>query len=160
MENRTILKGFLLRPADLVDLSSKVEYGLLALMALARSYDRNEPLQICQIASQQEIPDRYLEQLLATLRRGGLVRSQRGARGGYYLARPPWQITLLDVKTCLEGPAQAEGEGVSRSAERAIVQEIWQEVQQTMKAVWQGYTLQDLCQRWEARQNRHIMYYI
>ncbi|HEY9826719.1 MAG TPA: Rrf2 family transcriptional regulator, partial [Stenomitos sp.] len=86
-----------------MELSSKSEYALLALMALADRFQGNDPLQIRQIAARQDIPDRYLEQLLATLRRSGLVRSQRGAKGGYMLAREPWQITVLEVIRCIEG---------------------------------------------------------
>ena len=91
-------KGFCSLLAFLpVELSCKSEYALLALIELATHYSSGEPLQIRQIAAQQNIPDRYLEQLLATLRRYGLVRSQRGAKGGYLLAREPWKITLLEV---------------------------------------------------------------
>jgi Rrf2 family protein len=61
----------------LVELSCKSEYAILALLELAAQYAIGEPLQIRQIATQQQIPDRYLEQLLATLRRAGLVRSQQ-----------------------------------------------------------------------------------
>lgn len=91
-----------------MELSCKTEYTLLALLELTGDYNEGdynegEPLQIRQIAIQQNIPDRYLEQLLATLRRGNLVRSQRGSKGGYLLAREPWPITLLDVINCLDG---------------------------------------------------------
>jgi Rrf2 family cysteine metabolism transcriptional repressor len=88
-----------------VELSCKIEYALLALMALADGFGQDEPVQISQIAQEQAIPDRYLEQLLAALRRGNLVRSQRGAKGGYFLARSPWQINLFQVWQCLEGEA-------------------------------------------------------
>lgn len=103
-----------------MELSCKSEYALLALLALASHHASGEPQQIRQIASQQEIPDRYLEQLLATLRRAAIVRSQRGAKGGYVLAREPWQITLLEVVRCIEG-LDHNGEGAPmplRSGER------------------------------------------
>jgi Rrf2 family cysteine metabolism transcriptional repressor len=86
-----------------VELSLKSEYALLALLVLANHYSAAQPLQIRQIASQQNIPDRYLEQLLATLRRNGLVRSQRGSKGGYLLAREPWSISVWEVVQCIEG---------------------------------------------------------
>jgi Rrf2 family protein len=86
----------------MVEISCKTEYAILALIELAAHYDQGEPLQIRFIAAQQNIPDRYLEQLLATLRRGGVIRSQRGAKGGYLLAREPWKITLLEILNCLE----------------------------------------------------------
>lgn len=64
-----------------MDLSCKSEYALLALIELSAYHASGEPLQIRQISAKQSIPDRYLEQLLATLRRAGLIKSQRGARG-------------------------------------------------------------------------------
>lgn len=145
-----------------MELSCKTEYALLALLELTGYYDEGEPLQIRQIAAQQSIPDRYLEQLLATLRRGGLVHSQRGAKGGYILGREPWQITLLDVIDCLEGSDSkvSKNDGSAKTAESSVVGEIWQEVHDRANDVLRGYTLQDLREKRDARQQLDIMYYI
>lgn len=145
-----------------VELSCKTEYAVLALLELAAHYREAEPLQIRQIAAQQNIPDRYLEQLLATLRRGGLVKSQRGAKGGYLLAREPWEITLLEVVSCLEGSDSkpSSHDTTLKTVESAVIEEIWQEVHKTAYKVWQGYTLQDLCDKRDARRQLDIMYYI
>ncbi|PSN16180.1 transcriptional regulator [filamentous cyanobacterium CCT1] len=144
-----------------MDLSSKSEYALLALLELSPHYPSGEPLQIRQIASQQNIPDRYLEQLLATLRRGGLVKSQRGARGGYLLARDPWKITLYDVVSCIEGfEPQADPAQVSDTPEARVIQGMWTEVRQAAEGVLQKYTLQDLVEKRNAQQQVDIMYYI
>ncbi|WP_250122078.1 Rrf2 family transcriptional regulator [Chroococcidiopsis sp. CCMEE 29] len=145
-----------------MELSCKSEYALLALLELATHYQIGEPLQIRQIAAQQNIPDRYLEQLLATLRRGGVVKSQRGAKGGYILAREPWKITLLEVLGCLEGldSRSSEDKAKPKTVESAVVQEIWQEAHQAANSVLQKYTLQDLCEQRAARRQLDIMYYI
>ena len=145
-----------------MELSCKSEYALLALLELATHYQSGEPLQIRQIAAQQNIPDRYLEQLLASLRRCGLVRSQRGAKGGYVLARDPWKITLLDVMCCLEGldTQTSENDIAPKTVESAVVREIWQEGLQAANSVLQKYTLQDLCEKRDARRQLDIMYYI
>ena len=144
-----------------MELSCKCEYALLALLELATQYNEGEPLQIRQIATQQNIPDRYLEQLLATLRRGGLVKSQRGAKGGYILAREPWKITLLEVLNCLEGLDPKPSEAANRkTVEITVVQEIWHEAAQAANLVLQKYTLQDLCEQRAARRQLDIMYYI
>jgi Rrf2 family protein len=146
-----------------VELSCKTEYGILALIELAAAYKQGEPLQIRQIAAMQNIPDRYLEQLLATLRRCGLIRSQRGARGGYLLIREPWKITLAEVVDCLEGadaqPTE-DPDALSRSLESSVIREVWQEVHNTARAVLKRYTLQDLCDKRDARKQLDIMYYI
>lgn len=144
-----------------MELSSKSEYALLALIELSENCTNSDPLQIRQIASAQNIPDRYLEQLLATLRRAGLVRSQRGARGGYLLARSPWQITLYDVISCIEGfDAAGEASTGAGACDGKIIAEVWQEVCQAAEAVLQKYTLQDLIERRHAQQQADFMYYI
>ncbi|MBW4649556.1 MAG: Rrf2 family transcriptional regulator [Kastovskya adunca ATA6-11-RM4] len=145
-----------------MELSCKTEYALLALLELTGHYNDGEPLQIRQIAAQQNIPDRYLEQLLATLRRGGLVRSQRGAKGGYLLTREPWKITLLDVISCLEGSdaKASKSETDPKTVESAVVVEIWQEIHDRANDVLRGYTLQDLSEKRDSRRQLDIMYYI
>lgn len=145
-----------------MELSCKCEYAILALLSLVEHYRQGDPLQIRQIAAQQHIPDRYLEQLLATLRRSGLVCSQRGARGGYLLARAPWKITLLEIINCIEGRDSLVNvpTGPTMTIEKAVVQEIWQEADQAANTILQDCTLQDLCDRKDAKQQIDLMYYI
>ncbi|MDB9313197.1 Rrf2 family transcriptional regulator [Spirulina sp. CS-785/01] len=144
-----------------MELSCRTEYALLALLELTQHYQEGDPLQIKQIARSQHIPDRYLEQLLATLRRGGIVASQRGAKGGYYLAQAPWQITLLDVLHCLEGTdSRSKTESTVTTVEGAVVEEIWQEVYDSAYEILQRYSLQDLFDRRNARSQVNLMYYI
>jgi len=145
-----------------MELSCKTEYALLALLELTAYYNGGEPRQIRQIAAQQNIPDRYLEQLLATLRRGGLVRSQRGAKGGYFLAREPWKVTVLDVVACLEGFEidRSQEKAISQTLDGGVVREVWQDACDAYLSVLQKYTLQDLCDRRHAKQQFNLMYYI
>ncbi|MBE9058783.1 Rrf2 family transcriptional regulator [Sphaerospermopsis sp. LEGE 08334] len=145
-----------------MELSCKSEYAILALLEMATHYESGEPMQIRQIAAQQDIPDRYLEQLLATLRRGGIVKSQRGSKGGYLLAREPWKISVFDILECLEGFDIKTGEDDTnpKSVDSAIVEEIWQEARQAANAVLQKYSLQDLCEQRDSRRQLDIMYYI
>jgi Rrf2 family protein len=130
---------------------------------MATYYHSGEPMQIRQIATQQNIPDRYLEQLLATLRRGGIVKSQRGSKGGYFLAREPRKITILEILECLEGlemRANSEEDINPQSVDSSVVEEIWQEACQAANAVLQKYSLQDLCEKRDSRRQLDIMYYI
>jgi Rrf2 family protein len=145
-----------------VELSCKNEYALLALIELSIHYASGEPLQIRQISAHQQIPDRYLEQLLATLRRGGLVRSQRGAKGGYILAREPRKINLLEVMSCLEGADSqvTPSDLPPKTVETGVISEIWNEANHAAQLVLQRYTLQDLCEKRDARRQLDIMYYI
>ncbi len=144
-----------------MELSCKSEYAFLALLELAAHHAQDEPLQIRQIASQQNIPDRYLEQLLATLRRGGLVRSQRGARGGYLLTRAPWQITLHEILSCIEGLEPSGDSSKNRTTpEGLVIAEVWQEARQAAETVLQKYTLQELLEKRQAKKQLNLMYYI
>jgi Rrf2 family protein len=143
-----------------VELSCRTEYALLALLELAGHYPQQEPLQIKQIAAQQQIPERYLEQLLATLRRGGFVQSQRGAKGGYFLIQEPWKITLFDVVNCLEGTEHQKKEPLVETVESAVVEEIWQDVCESVREVLKRYTLQDLSDKRDSQRQMNIMYYI
>lgn len=84
-------------------ISAKGIYGLSAVLELSFRFDEG-PVQIRDIAGAQSIPQHYLEQILVVLKRGGIVKSFRGAQGGYALASSPGEIRLLDVLTLLEGP--------------------------------------------------------
>ena len=159
MENRSILGG--LQLACPVELSCKSEYALLALLELSLHYDKGEPLQIRQISAQQTIPERYLEQLLATLRRAGFVKSQRGAKGGYLLAQAPWNVMLLDVVNCIEGLDSKDDAGEALlTTERQVVRSLWQDVQYAARQVLSAHTLQDLVDQRNAKHQVDLMYYI
>jgi Rrf2 family transcriptional regulator, cysteine metabolism repressor len=143
-----------------MELSAKVEYALLALLELADYFPKGEPVQIRQIAERQDIPDRYLEQVFSALRKAGIIISQRGNKGGYLLAREPWQITILDIFHGLEDSHQSRVDQETNSLCRSIVRDIWKEAQQNAKQVLQSYTLRDLCQNREVRQQLNTMYFI
>jgi Rrf2 family protein len=147
-----------------VELSCKSEYALLALFELAENYANGQVLQIKEIAAHQSIPDRYLEQLLATLRRSGLVRSQRGARGGYLLSRAPWTITLYDVIQSIEGEdlitKRRNAESGPPTPESDTLYAVWEQAQAAAISVLQKTTLQDLCDQQAKRLQGNIMYYI
>lgn len=146
-----------------MELSNKSEYAILALLELSLCYSKGETLQIREIAALQNIPNRYLEQLLATLRRRGLIKSIRGAKGGYMLAREPEKITLLDALYSMEGIEQvvAAFKPTIQTIEGEVIQEVWLEATQAANSVLENYTLKDLCEL-RAKQQRQevLMYYI
>lgn len=139
-----------------------MEYALLALLELASHHGKGEPLKVCEIAASQGIPDRYLDQILTTLRRTGVVKSQRGAKGGYLLAKEPWQITLLEIVSDLEGNSNSKEANSSKpqSVEKALLHEVWQEGKKASHVILSRYTLQDLCQKRDAYRQENPMYYI
>lgn len=145
-----------------MELSNKFEYAVLSLVALASCYATGESLQIREIAARQNIPNRYLEEILATLRRGGLIKSIRGIKGGYVLARDPRKMTLLDAFRCIEGldAVEREQNSTSTTVETEVIQEMWQDARQAAYSVLEKYTLQDLCEQREKRRQMELMYYI
>ncbi|MEI6064283.1 MAG: Rrf2 family transcriptional regulator [Pseudanabaena sp. ELA748] len=146
-----------------MELSLKSEYAILAMLELANHFVLDQPLQIRQIANQQNIPDRYLEQLLATLKRQGLVKSQRGAKGGYILARNPWEISLLEIVHGIEGHdliAAKSSKSGNESPSLSVIYEVWETAQKAASNVLDDCTLKDLCDRQRQCQLATTMYYI
>ena len=147
-----------------MELSLKSEYAILAMLELANNFAIDQPpLQIRQIATQQNIPDRYLEQLLAALKRQGLVKSQRGAKGGYILSRAPWEISLLEIIRGIEGYdpiSEKNSKSGNESASLSVMLEVWEAAQKSASNVLDGCTLKDLCDRQRQRQIATTMYYI
>jgi Rrf2 family cysteine metabolism transcriptional repressor len=86
----------------MLSISKKSEYGLRALLVLAENYNKRL-VQIREMASRQNIPRQYLEQILNRLGKAGIIRSVRGNKGGYLLARPPEKITAAEIIALLEG---------------------------------------------------------
>lgn len=144
----------------LLELPSKVEYALLALLEMASQTDPKKPLTVGEISAKQPIPERYLEQILATLRRGGLLKSQRGSRGGYILARSPREITLLEIVSLIEGSSHIQEPSALPTIEMKLVQESWQQANLAAQSILDQSTLYDLCKQREAHIQQNLMYYI
>jgi Rrf2 family protein len=115
---------------------------------------------VSEITAKQPIPDRYLEQILGNLRRGGLLKSQRGARGGYVLARPPQEITLIEIVSLIEGDRQTTDHAAAVTVEMKLIRENWQQANLAAQSLLAQCTLQDLCQKREAYLEESLMYYI
>jgi Rrf2 family cysteine metabolism transcriptional repressor len=94
-----------------ISITTKSPYALSALVELCR-HGNGGPVPIAELARRREIPVQFLEQLFATLRRAGVLRSQRGVKGGYSLARPAEEITVLELVELLDGTLGAGAEGV------------------------------------------------
>jgi len=129
-----------------VRVSAKVDYALRAVIELAASGDG--PVKGERIAQAQEIPLKFLENILGDLRQAGIVRSQRGVEGGYWLGRPAEEITVAEVVRAVEGPiANVRGVGPEQveyagSAER--LRDVWIAVRANLRAVLEEVTIADL----------------
>ncbi|MGH2916170.1 MAG: RrF2 family transcriptional regulator [Solirubrobacteraceae bacterium] len=100
----------------MISITSKSPYALNALVELHRQGSAAGPVPIAELARRREIPVQFLEQLFATLRRAGILRSQRGVKGGYCFARPADEVTVLELVQLLDGPLGVGAEGVFADA--------------------------------------------
>jgi DNA-binding IscR family transcriptional regulator len=104
--------------AEMISITTKSPYALSALVELHHHGDRG-PVPIAELARRRAIPVQFLEQLFATLRRAGVLRSQRGVKGGYSFARSADDITVLELVELLDGPVGADATGVFADAAQA-----------------------------------------
>ena len=102
----------------MISITTKSPYALSALVELHRQGTAG-PVPIAELARRREIPVQFLEQLFATLRRAGILRSQRGVKGGYTLARPADEVTVLQLVELLDGPLGSGSSGVFLQAAQA-----------------------------------------
>jgi Rrf2 family cysteine metabolism transcriptional repressor len=142
-------------------LSTRTRYGMRAMLELAQNFGQG-PLQTRIIAKNQEISVKYLEQLMAALKSAGLIRSQRGAKGGYILASPPDKIKLSEVFDVFEGPVVTvecvTNENYCTRAADCIARMIWSEIHRAVKDILQTMTLQDALDK--AKKNCNATYQI
>ncbi|MHC4560157.1 MAG: RrF2 family transcriptional regulator [Planctomycetota bacterium] len=135
-------------------LSTRTRYGTRAILELAVNHAK-APLRTKTIAQHQNISVKYLEQLMAILKAAGFVRSIRGSKGGYVLARPPNQIKLSDIFYALEGPVVTveclENESYCEQIADCVARQVWAQVQEAIETVLQSITLQDMVDRTKKR---------
>src|SRR5689334_21183021 len=129
-----------------LSITSKSPYAVRALTELARMGGAG-PVPIAELARRRDVPVQFLEQLFATLRRAGLLRSQRGVKGGYSFAREPSDITVLEVVELLDGPVGGGAESIFADAAAAA------------RAVLAKHTIADVAER-EQRAAGAVMYHI
>jgi Rrf2 family protein len=127
--------------------SAKTDYALRAAAEIAAGTG-DAPVKGERIAAAQEIPLRFLENILSELRNAGIVESRRGAEGGYLLARPPAEIALADVIRAVDGPLANVGgrrpEQLSYSGSAESFQEVWVAVRAGLRTVLESITLADV----------------
>jgi Rrf2 family protein len=129
-----------------ISITTKSPYALAALTELGRT-GGDEPVPIAELARRRDIPVQFLEQIFAVLRRAGVLRSQRGVKGGYLFARDPSTVTVLEIVELLDGPFGRDANGVFADAAAAA------------RAILERTTVTDVVER-EAREAGVAMYHI
>jgi Rrf2 family protein len=127
-------------------ISAKTDYAVRALLELAAADD--PPLKRDEIAAAQAIPVKFLESILSELKHGGVVMSQRGAEGGYWLAKPAEEITVAEVMRVVEGPLasvrERRPEEVEYDGSAAHLKEVWVALRANMREVLESVSLADV----------------
>jgi len=142
-------------------ISAKTEYACIAMLELASRYGSGEPVRIRKIAERHDVPPRFLVQILLQLKGAGLVRSTRGAAGGYHLDRPPEEVSLGEVMRIIEGAGKGNGATTSASPNSPAVKALaqaWAQVDEVQRDMLNKITFAELLER--ARGHDDRMYYI
>jgi Rrf2 family transcriptional regulator, cysteine metabolism repressor len=142
------LEGF-----GVINVSDRSRAAVSALAELARRADP-APVPILEISEARHIPLHVLEQLFSALRRSGILKSQRGVKGGYCFLRPAREVTVLEVVECVDGPLRPSADAPGNAA-----QELWNEAQTRLAEVLGAVTIAEMVER-EARHAGELMFHI
>ncbi len=146
-------------------ISAKGRYALAAVTSMAQQYNNGEYITVISISERLGISKIYLEQVFSMLKRGDIVKSVKGAQGGYQLSRMPGQITVLDVLSAVETSLFEAAEGTvpekAPEIEAAMRSSIFDVMDKSVNETLSRITLDDLVAETEKhKQERSIMYYI
>jgi len=125
-----------------MNVSSRCDYAIRAVLELARNARPGHPETATDIAERQGIPEKYLVHILLQLKRAGIVQSVRGAQGGYLLGIAPDGITILDIITAVDGPILDPLPGGDSPSED--VAQVWRKVERGLTEVLGGITIQSI----------------
>lgn len=133
-------------------ISTKGRYGLMLLADLA-SHEGHQPISLKSIAERQGLSEHYLEQLIAPLRNAGIVKSIRGAYGGYVLNKSKTEISVKDIMDTLEGPVQLVDDEIEDGLD-----ELWNRLRDAISGVLQSLTLDDVVQMRQTNDDGYMFY--
>ena len=146
--------------------SLRATYGIMAAVDLAMHLG-TAPVQAKSIARRQAIPARFLEQVLHSMKKAGLVSSLRGAQGGYVLSKKPSEVSIADILEALDGPLLPPLEGAGRAQVRRLgkpellLGKVWEQVYQAERQVLEAISVEKLAGQQRAlEQERSLMYHI
>ena len=131
-------------------ISTKIRYGARAMLELAYHYGEG-PIELKEIAKRENLSIKYLEQVIIPLRTAGLIKSCRGSKGGYSLAKPPAEISLNDVVEILEGQINLveclRDPKVCQRVPSCVTRDIWKEVSEAIYRIFYSITLEEMVNR-------------
>lgn len=147
-------------------ISTKGRYGLRSMVDIAVN-SSGDQVPLCSIAERQNISENYLEQVFSALRKAGLVKSIKGAQGGYVLADHPSNIKVGTILRCLEGDLLVVNEDLEDDTsseytiQKCIKVNVWDKINESIEKVVDSLTLEDLANDYKKMNNKYVpMYYI
>ena len=145
----------------------KGDYALKSILDLAYQYGRNEPSPLPDISKRQDVPEKYLEQIMLILKKAGIVQSKRGKGGGFLLARDPKEITVGEIVRIIDGPvepiacAAREFAVDCQDANQCAFRELWAEVSTAISDIVDNTSFANIMRKTtELRRENTDMYYI
>ncbi|MBU1061986.1 MAG: Rrf2 family transcriptional regulator [Candidatus Omnitrophica bacterium] len=144
-------------------ISYKSDYALKTLLELALNYNKGV-VSISELAEKGDIPDKFLEQVLLMLKKGGFVDSKRGINGGYFLARPPEKITVGEAIRFIEGSIKPitcvgrENYEECKDFASCVFRDIWGQVNTAISLVIDTITFAELARRMESKKKKRVSY--
>ena len=136
-------------------ITARVDYAILAVFELAL-HAKGRRMQARELSEKQQIPLRFLEQILIQLKKAGLVESARGSNGGYMLAQQPDRISLAEIIAAVEGEVTLIDSRVNPSS---VLRQVWKEIEQSLLTQLESVSVQDLVRR-KIQQEQVIVYHI
>ncbi len=140
-----------------MQLSTKARYAVRAMIELANDYGKG-PLQLKEIAKRQGISNKYLEQVMAPLRTRGIVYTQKGSRGGYFLAKPPEEVSLFEIIHGVEGSLApvpcVDNANLCARADVCATRDLWGRLKQLVSRELESISLADLTVEQEKKQRQ------
>lgn len=146
--------------------STRVEYGLVALTDIAINCKDGKSVSSAEIAERQNISQKYLEQIIMGLRQGGFVRGQKGSRGGYILSRPAEKIYISEILNALDNSILADAydtdDSTSGDIRSSVNSSVWEKLNSYMRRFTEQMTLADLISEYSENSGakKNYMYYI
>lgn len=143
-------------------ISTKIRYGARAMLELASRYGEG-PIDLKEIAKKEDISLKYLEQVIIPLRTAGLVKSVRGAKGGYSLAKPPSEICLQDLIAVLDGPTDLleclRNPKSCPKANSCVTRDIWAEASNAISLLFHSITFEEMVKRKKEKEGKNSSMY-
>ena len=125
-------------------ISKKTQYGLRAMVCLAKFFPQKQVISLKTISEKEEIPFDFLEKIISEIEKAGLIKAKKGVQGGYFLARAPQKITVKEIMKILERTTELAPCGGCQKAKKCLTKDVWKKVEDSLNTALSSITLKSL----------------